>query len=390
MFGVEIQATAAANLITRQWVRRASPLTEGFVALVVTFIMCTAIFLLRPQWGGLLLLGFSLLWAVTSYSVFLQGFFIPGFTLICILLPMAFLVSTMVYYMVTLRSQQQVEKAFQMYLSPEMARQMRTNAHSLDLGGDNVYATALFTDIEGFTSITENMTATETSKMLNAYFTEVMDVIFTNKGTLIKFIGDAVFALWGAPIKETAHAAKACETAVRIQQEVVKFNASGRFPPLNTRVGINTGSMVVGNLGSAKRFDYTAIGDTINLAARLEGLNKYFHTRILISESTKREIGDKIKTVKLGAFTVAGKRQSVEVYTIFDPHLEAPVEDNWNRALRRFAAKNWDEAEKLLNDIIEIDPRLTATADLYFKEIKKYREHEPREDWKGEVEFTSK
>lgn len=388
VFGVEIQATAASNIIEKKWIHRPSAWTEGIVFFAVTFLMTALIFSLRPQWAGLLLVGFTAIWIAVSYLSFLNGLFIPGAILNGFVLPATYLGSTLVYYLVTHRSQQQVEKAFQMYLSPEMAKQMRANPNGLRLGGESFYATALFSDIEGFTSITETMSAAEASTMLNAYFTEVMNVILDNKGTLIKFIGDAVFALWNAPIKDPNHPLLACETALKIQDEVRKFNASKRFPPLNTRIGINTGPMLVGNLGSDKRFDYTAIGDAVNLASRLEGVNKYFGTYILISEATKKEISGRIKTLLLGSILVPGKNESVDVYTILHEPIDADAEEKWLKAVGRFRGASWDEAAKLFSEVQEI--RLKKAVNLYLNQIELRRSRPLDDNWRGQIQFEQK
>ncbi|MBX7138149.1 MAG: adenylate/guanylate cyclase domain-containing protein [Oligoflexia bacterium] len=390
MFGVEIQATAAANILEHKWIKRSSAWTEGLILFFFTWLISAAIFSLKPQWAGALLFAAALSWSALAYFSFLGGFFIPGAILMTLVLPVAYLGSTLAYYFVTHRSQQQVERAFQMYLSPEMAKRMRTNPESLQLGGESVFATALFTDIEGFTSITERMSATEVSTMLNEYFTEVMNIVFEYQGTLIKFIGDAVFVLYGAPIKLSDHAKRACDSALAIQREVRKFNATGKFPALNTRVGVNTGSMVVGNLGSAKRFDYTAIGDSINFASRLEGLNKYFGTSVLISESTRKDIGDSLKPLALGQIVVSGKSQAIQIFTVFEEPVSQEVESKWTKALNLFRLRNWDGAEGLTREVEALEKKLSKAAQLYLLEIEKLRQSPPSDEWNGELGFASK
>jgi adenylate cyclase len=226
--------------------------------------------------------------------------------------------------------------------------------------------------------------------MLNAYFTEVMDVIFNNKGTLIKFIGDAVFALWGAPIKIPDHARLSCETALIMQKEVQKFNRSKRFPALNTRIGINTGPMVVGNLGSSRRFDFTAIGDSVNLASRLESLNKQFGTWILVSESTRKEAGSKFSFLSLGTIKASGKKESVGVYALFDDPIPTDVENQWLKAINKFRIRAWDEAEAQFRAASENEVRLKKAAELYLHELAQHRISAPEENWQGEIEFLTK
>lgn len=389
MFGVEIEATASANLLTKDWIRRAPRSIETIVLFIVTFLMTGAIFYLKPQWATVLFLGFVAAWFCCSYLLFLAGYFIPGVLLNFFLL-ISSLGSSLTYYFITHRSQQQVERAFQFYLSPEMAKQMRTDPKALGLGGESVYATAMFTDIAGFTDITETMSATKVSEMLNAYFTEVMDVIFERQGTLIKFIGDAVFAVWGAPIKVDHHAQLACETAITIQREVKKFNASNRFPPLNTRIGLHTGPMVVGNLGSKRRFDYTAIGDTVNMAARLEGANKYFGTHILVTDAVKKEFGNTLSPLSLGALRVVGKKERMAIHTLFEDPLDPEIEKEWLAALTDFRLRKWDSAADRFSKVAQGEPRLEKAVSLYLFKIDKNRSHPPEEDWQGEIVLESK
>lgn len=390
MFGVEILATAAANILENKWVKRMSVWTEGIIYFLLCLVLCVGLFTLKPQWAGLVLISSIIIWMIVSYIAAINGLFIPGALLFLVFLPFAYLGSTLVYYLITYRSQQQVEKAFQFYVSPEMAHKMRDNPKALSLGGENVYATALFTDIAGFSEITEKMIAAEVSNMLNAYFTEVMNEIFEKKGTLIKFIGDAVFAIWGAPIKASDHAKLACETALSIQRAVEKFNASQRFPPLHTRIGVNTGPMLVGNLGSERRFDYTAIGDSVNLSARLEGINKYFGTGIMISDTTKREAGGEFKTISMGTIRVVGKKENVGIHVLLDRELPRVIEDEWQQALISFRTRKWEDASSAFKAIKEKDKFFEKPAMLYLKEIKVYEASPPEDDWQGEIEFTSK
>lgn len=390
IFGVEIQATAALNLLTNTWIRRSSKWIEGLGYFFLTWLVTSVLVYLKPQWGIVFLLGFAVLWATASYLSFLSGYFLPGVILVSAVLPLSYLGSTLGYYLVTYRKQQQVERAFQLYLSPDMAREMRNNPKGLELGGESVYATALFTDIAGFTEVTEQMTATQVSNMLNAYFTEVMNVVFEKNGTLIKFIGDAVFVIWGAPIKINDHAKLACETALLIHREVERFNASRRFPPLHTRIGVHTGPMVVGNLGSEKRFDYTAIGDSVNLASRVEGINKYFGTNIIITDVTKRELASALQPLTLGSIMVVGKKERIGIHTLFDQPISQELQEEWSKALSAFRNKKWVEARELLKSIELREIRLKGACQLYLEEIKIFEEDPPSDDWQGEVVFSKK
>ncbi|MCB9030285.1 MAG: adenylate/guanylate cyclase domain-containing protein [Deltaproteobacteria bacterium] len=390
IFGTEIHVTSTLNLLNQDWIVRLPKWAEALILGSITLLISLALLALRPQWGVLLLVGAIIVWVVASYLCFINDLFIPGTIMTTVIFPVTFLASTLYFYFVTRKAQLKMESAFQLYVSPEMAKSIAQNSKKLGLGGEKVWATALFTDIAGFTSITEDMPAEQVSAMLNAYFTEVMDVVFENQGTLIKFIGDAVFVIWGAPIQINDHALKACETAIAIDREVARFNASKRFPPLHTRIGVHTGPMVVGNLGSEKRFDYTAIGDSVNLASRVEGINKYFGTTILITDSVKKEIGGAIATLPAGAITVVGKKEVVELYMLFSSQPPKSVAENWGAGLEAFKDREWEKALQLLKDAAENFGILLKPLELYKAQIEQFSSEPPDEDWQGEIVFSKK
>jgi len=388
MFGVEIQAMAAGNVLQNHWIKRAPEETECLFMFVLTILFVVIVCSFPPVKGLFALVILIFGWALTSYSLFLWGFFLPGITLIS-LFPVGYLLCTLSYYIVTYRSQQAVEKAFRLYLPKEMAKEMSKSSKGLQLGGESIVATALFTDIAGFTQMAEGMSALEVSRMLNEYFTHVIRVVFQGKGTVIKFIGDAVFVIWGAPLKCEDHAMRAAQTALEIAKEVDRFNATGKFPALHTRIGINTGTMVVGNLGSMERFDYTAIGDSVNLAARLEGLNKYFGTTVMLSSHTFDQLSVGLETICLGKIKASGKTESIAIYTVFE-NLDAKELHVWDTALTSFQQQEWESAQEQFSILVESSVSLNKAASLYLKEIEQWKTAPPPETWQGEVTFTSK
>lgn len=389
IFGVEVHATAAANLIERSWIRRSSALNEMAGAAVFVAAISLLLFSVSPIIGATTVFAVAMVWAASSFALFLSGFFLPGVVPVLILAPLILLSASLYYYFVVRRSEQAIRSNFELYLSPETVKSLKESG-SASLGGEKLWATALFTDIEGFTALTEEMPAERVAQMLNDYFTEVMDVVFRNQGTLIKFIGDAVFVIWGAPLKIANHAERAVQTALAIDAEVKKFNASQRFPALPTRIGVNTGPMLVGNLGSKKRFDYTAIGDSVNLASRVEGINKYLGTTILFSEATRRDAGDAVQAVCVGAVRVVGKTETVKLYTAFQDMPSASQRDAWTTALDNFCKRHWDQAQKDFEEIARTHSALTPVAKSYIGFISDFRQDPPAEGWGGELIFKEK
>lgn len=390
IFGTEIHATSALNLIHNDWIKRAPKWKEFLGLSLISLLITTSIFALRPLWG---MIGFFITifgWSSISYISYINNFFFPGLLLVGTILPFSLLTSVLYYYFVTRQAELKMVSAFELYLSPQMAKEVSANQKSLRLGGEKVWATAMFTDIQGFTSLSESMAPEKVSAMLNAYFTEVMDVVFKNDGTLIKFIGDAVFVIWGAPVKMNNHAEKACLTAIAIQEEVRRFNNSGRFPALNTRIGIHTGPMVVGNLGSAKRFDYTAIGDSVNLASRIEGINKYFGTQILITDDLKKEISGNFNTLSIGSIKVSGKDEAIKLYILLESSLSESLRTYWEQALNTFKNKNWSESTSLFSEIaLKYEPFKKA-AEFYLNQIESFKKTPPESAWQGEITFLEK
>lgn len=390
VFGVEVHATIAGNLLEQSWIHRPARWLElsalGLLGGAATFIGLSFSPIILASVVGTIVLA----WLILGVASISAHFFLAGAATVLILLPVGVLVSAMVSYVSARRSEEALRSAFSLYVSPDMVPKLEGGEAALKLGGEKLWLTAVFTDIADFTTITEEMPAEKTSEMLNAYFTEVMDVVFANQGTLLKFIGDAIFAIWGAPVKIANHAEMGIKTAMAIQKGVEKFNSSQRYPPLITRVGVHTGPMLVGNLGSKKRFDYTAIGDAVNLASRIEGLNKYFGTTILISEATRKDAGGFAGAVLVGTVRVKGRRETVSLYSVFDPPLAPQVLADWKNALDLFAKVEPDQGIPLFERIAQQEQRLAVACSLYVGRSEEHRAAPPPQGWDGELDFDVK
>ncbi len=387
VFGVELQAQAAANVFEGRWIKRFSAIEEGLFVLLLSLVTFFLILDKKPQVSIIIYLFLFCIWGFAAYTSFLSGYYLPGFSLFAIVLPTIIFISTLIYYLMTYRSQVKIENAFKLYLPPEMAHQMRFRPNALELGGDTVWATALFSDIAGFSRISEKMDASDLASMLNDYFTQIVDVIFETKGTLVKFIGDAVFVIWGAPLKTSAHATNACHAAIKMQDVISKFNDIGKYPKLSTRIGIHTGSMLVGNLGSSKRFDYTAIGDSVNLASRLEGANKFFGTSILLSDNTANELIDSIPLVRIGKIKVAGKDNPTDVYAILST-LSHQAQKQWEDTLQTLYTGNLSGALNGFQEDIILNSSLSYASAFYQEKITGFITQS--DTWNGVVELNEK
>jgi len=215
------------------------------------------------------------------------------------------------------RQRQLIKNIFQNYMHPEIIDRLTQNYEEVKLGGEKVQGTVLFTDIEGFTGLAEKLDSQDTVQLLNNYFQQLEQIIFENGGMIDKYLGDGLMAIFGPPLNQPGHAEKASQTILDIQEIINKnFTIKGQDIRLKTRIGVTTGEILVGNLGSSNRMDYTAIGNSVNLAARLEGVNKTFNTNNIISGFTYNQVQEKFVCRKLGNITVKGLSKSLDIYCV--------------------------------------------------------------------------
>jgi adenylate cyclase len=285
-----------------------------------------------------------------------------------------------------------LRQAFALYLSPQMADRISEEQFDLKLGGKLVEATVMFTDCKGFTAMSEELgDAQRISETLIAYFTETSKHVLENDGTILKYIGDAVFACWNAPIAEPEHAIKAAKAAWAMHtssQEAIM----GRT--LTTRVGVCTGEVLAGNLGSPYRFDYTAIGETVNFASRLEGLNKYLGTNVFIADSTRRALGNDFVVRSLGNFVVAGKTSAVAIHELVAPPGLFTGDKawlaTWDEAMKALRQGDFAVMEKSLREVVWQRGGSDGPAEFYLKYLARLAKEESLREWTGIVKLTEK
>jgi len=218
------------------------------------------------------------------------------------------------------RRRRQLRRLFERYVSPEVLREITARPDEVRLGGEEVEATIMFCDLQGFTTLSEGLRPAQVVELLNRYLGKAVEVIKGHGGTVDKFIGDGIMAFFGAPIKHADHPRRAVEAALDLQEAVARevnpeLERLG-LPRIKVRVGIHTGPVVVGNVGSPERMEYTAIGDTVNVASRLEGLNKEFGTSIIVGETTFERLDGGYKAKPLGEVRVRGREEPLKVFAI--------------------------------------------------------------------------
>jgi adenylate cyclase len=282
--------------------------------------------------------------------------------------------------------------------------QIMDDPSMLALGGEKRELTAMFTDVKGFSSISEVLDPTDLVQLLNEYLSAMSDVVLELRGTIDKFEGDAIISFFGAPVPFTDHPMRACTAAVRMKKIEKELNTaflrrSLTPTPLATRIGINTGEMVVGNMGTATRMDYTIMGNAVNLAARLEGVNKQYGTWILTSQYTiEGELAEEataaLVTRQLDRVRVVGINEPVRLYEVLDIAGEAPAETTqlaaeFHSGLAHFEHRQWSDAARIFSRILEAFPEdgpgrtYAARCDTFMKE-------EPQKDWDGVFNLTQK
>jgi adenylate cyclase len=283
------------------------------------------------------------------------------------------------------------------YVTKQVVELILENPDTIVLDGEEREATVLFSDIRGFTGIAENMQPKELVGLLREYFTLMVEAVFQFQGTVDKFIGDALMSIFGAPQWQPNHAELAIRTALEMLRQLEGFNARRRQdgqPPIDIGVGINTGAVVVGNIGSEARLDYTAIGDAVNLASRLEGINKQYGTQIVISEFTYQEVKDSFVERELDKVRVKGKRAPVTIYEVLGesgtlPNSVEHKRDVFVRGLHHYRHREWKTAETCFQEVLRSDPT-DRPSQLYVERCAVYAQHPPPDKWDGVFEMTSK
>lgn len=299
-------------------------------------------------------------------------------------------------YFVESRSKRQFAELFGQYVPPELVDEMARDPERYSMDGRNAELTVLFADIRSFTSLSEGMAPKELANLMNDYFGAMTDIIGSRRGTLDKYIGDAIMAFWGAPVADAAHARHAVEAALAMQQAVAglaePFRARG-WPPLRIGIGINTGTMTVGDMGSRVRKAYTVMGDAVNLASRLEGITKEYGVGIVVGEATRQQLPD-MAFRELDRVRVKGKDDAVAIYEPLgaageiSPAVRAELL-LWQQVLRLYRAGDWDAAELQLYNLQRDAPDCRLYA-LYAERIVALRKNPPPGDWDGTFTFLNK
>lgn len=300
-------------------------------------------------------------------------------------------------YLTEERKKKFIKDAFSTYLAPTVVEQLIKDPDKLVLGGEDRIITAFFSDVQDFTAISEALTAEEVVELLNEFLTEMTDIILGYEGTIDKFEGDAIIAFFGAPTVLEDHAAKACKACIDMQTKLAELRTkwlAEKRPALKMRIGLNTGSAVVGNMGSKNKMDYTMMGDTVNTAARLEGVNKVYGTYTMISDATYTRAMNGIFVRELDSVTVVGKEEPIGVYELLghrdeiDDVLRSLVE-SYARGLGAYRNRNWDEAISHFSAALSVNPH-DGPSQTMLSRCQDFKVSPPGKDWNGAFMMATK
>jgi len=396
--GVEMHANMIAGILDQNIKDHPAYMlgAELIMLLMAGLLLALGLAILSPLWSTLL--AGAVLTVSTLFNLFLwqEANLVLPMASMMLMVATLYLLNMSYGFFVESRGKRQLAGLFGQYVPPELVDEMAKDPDSFSLEGDSRELTVLFSDVRGFTTISEGLDPKQLTLLMNEYLTPMTHVIHRFRGTIDKYMGDAIMAFWGAPVADPDHARHALLAALGMIDELkalqAAFEAKG-WPPINIGVGLNTGMMTVGNMGSEFRMAYTVMGDAVNLGSRLESLTKQYGVHIIVSEFTKDKAPDFIYR-ELDRVRVKGKDEPV---AIFEPiglpeQINAEMDSElalYREALKLFRAQNWDLAElQFLNLHKSYPERYLYT--VYTERIEYYRANPPGEDWDGVFTFKTK
>ncbi|MFO0764738.1 MAG: adenylate/guanylate cyclase domain-containing protein [Patescibacteria group bacterium] len=389
MSGVEIHASIADTLLTRHWLKDASSIAVALSTLLAVLLVGFAAYLLRPRYSVLVLLLAIAGYAVAGFVLFDKGILL-GLLWPMIAMIAAYMGASVYRFVTSEQEKKEIKQIFSRYVSPSVVEALMKDTSKIRLGGERRRMTVLFSDLRGFTSLSEGLTPEQLVDVLNSYLEEMTKIVFAEGGVLDKYIGDAVMAFWNAPMPQEDHAARAVRCALKMKQRLHEMNEHKMFPnglQLRVGIGLNSGEMVVGNIGSSLRHDYTVIGDSVNLASRTESLCKTYGTEIIITKNVLEDIGGQFIVRELDQVAVKGKTEPVKIFEVLgqmDQATNAQKESVtlFADALRQYYARDCTEAKNLF---AAYSSRFAddVVAKLFFERCTEYEANPPQTDWDG-------
>jgi len=394
--GVFLHANTVSNILEQDFLIKVEPFyTYLLIIIFSTIVVVPTLIFSRLLFASLIPVLIGTAYIVVAYFSFTVNYL---FSIMPVLFALAFSLLLAFSYRSYIEkySKQKIRAMLSQYVSPAVLTHVVDNYETLNAEiGSNESLSILFSDIRGFTNISETQEANKVVDMLNIYFSEMTDIIFEHRGTLDKFIGDAIMAFWGAPIKATDHADQAVHAAISMREKLPLVNeklVSKSYTPIDVGIGIHTGKVILGNIGSAKKLDYTVIGDSVNLASRIEGITKKYAVPIIISEDTFNALSDKIPCIVVDVVRLKGKQHPVKLYAparIFLTENRISISPDEfvnlsNKAFEYYQNSRWGEAIEIYKQFVDIKLfKILLDRCTYFVNNKPG-------DWDGIYDHTSK
>ena len=392
--GTEVHATAIRNILQQEYLRELPALPMATIIMVLAIGTAIATRYTSATMGASVAVG--LLASYTGASVLLfSNHWIVELVVPVMAILLAYAATSAVNFLHEGRQRLRIKRDFQSYVSPKVVEKILANPDALSLKGERKTLTMFFMDFAGFTSMSELLDPLELVALISEYHNEAAEEIFNTEGTIDKYMGDAIMAFWNDPIAQEDHALRACRTAVaaqkRLRQMAIKMKERG-LPEMKARIGLNTGIATVGNMGAKHQVNYTLIGDEVNLASRLEGVNKEFGTEIIVSEATRIPAGDRIDVRELALIKVKGKKVPVRIFELIGMKGEAPAErleraKAFETAFAEFRARRFHKAWEMF---LSLSQKGDRPSEVYVSLCERYQSDPPPADWDGSYQMEHK
>ncbi|MBI4215304.1 MAG: adenylate/guanylate cyclase domain-containing protein [Parcubacteria group bacterium] len=391
MPGVEIHANAGETILSQRFLFDQSR-ANALAVIIFTALLGAVIFnQFKPLAASILLMALTAAYTVLAALLFDIGLIFQLFYALLTIIG-CYLFALLYHYFYARSRKKFIQEVFQHYVAAPIVKDILKHPEHIQLGGEKRIVTILLSDIRGFTTIAEKLDTEILVKYLNEYFTTMSDIILKNRGLIDKYIGDSIMAFWNAPLNISGHEKLAVKTALEMIKTLPKINkqfAQKGYPPLDIGIGIHTGQVIVGNIGSKTRFDYTLIGDAVNLASRVEGLNKYYHTQILITQPVFAKVSPHFPIRYLDLAQVKGRTEPMRLYEVGKEPFNEPMLKQFSTGIKFYQAKHFKEALQLFREL-SAQWKEDTVIPMYIARCEEFIKNPPPKEWKGVYEWKEK
>lgn len=398
MPGVELHANALLTLLNHNFITQPSTVQIYIIILLAVTLTFLITRFLPTLWASIATIALLLIYLLITVYAFTESNFMIEIVNPVLIIAFSYVGHTLFHYLQTQQEKKVLRGAFAHYVPEKVVQQIINNPDTLKLGGEEREVTVMFSDVAGFTTISEKLTPAELVLLLNEYLTAMTNIVLDNNGIIDKYEGDAIMAEFGMPVPSDDHPHLACRTALQMQRQLVKMREKWKSegkPELVARVGINTGFVIVGNMGSQTVFDYTVMGDAVNLGSRLEGANKIYDTYIMISETTNDYVKESFYTRPLDLIRVKGKNKPVEVFELIEEKStklgqeKLELINSYTKGINYYRNRQWREAIESFEHCLTISPE-DHPSKLYRKRCLEFKINDPGPNWDGVFTMTTK